>query len=934
MALKTLPNISKRLRRPRSVIGRKFGYLSFPGSGNIEQTTSSQVKVATLNQQLLQSLEFFKLTKQQREQEETTFSKQLESLNQNCQTLFSQSSNFLQEASLESDSDLVLVDPLDRVVLQWKKDLATAIENLIYTRNTQVTPYIGLLDPSAVANVVVSNVLYSVKLEPSGVPLVRLSDQVGRALKTYVDFFKNVSQEKDPSTYFKTKVESRTRRMQNFIEKREEVLALKEWDQGLLIKSGATLVDLLLKICDADMQQRNLQRKSSLENVRKEVLVCARGLDFEMVNYKDGKKIRMVVPHKALLENLARTSKFTQQEPALTAMVCPPRKWTSADDGGFFFQKHQIFKNKREKSAQIKAIAKGKNFKNKTKDVQEKQPEAMMFQVLNILAGLPWSINTKVFELAKTVHEQKLHLGGLIGHYEKEHPPAKPEYDSFRKKEDFFKAKREYNLILERINRDFHSQQSKRLDAELKLETASYLKDHDRFWFPFNYDFRGRVYPLPPHLNHLQGDLARALLMFQKGKVLGPRGLRWLKIHLANLFGNDKVSFDEREQYVNDMIYSGEINKMAQKPLENQKWAEADYPYQAIAVIFELNEAVKSGNPEGYVSKVAVHQDGSCNGLQHYAALGRDKFGGSQVNLIPDSKPKDVYSEVLKRVKEKLEEVTLSSPSANLEKEDAFGTEDIRLARIMSGWVDRKVVKQTVMTSVYGVTFIGAKDQIFSQLETKNDKLAEKYGKNSEHVLTQVEMSQAAKLIAGLTLGAIGDTFKGAAKTMSWLREISRSCATMDESMKWISPFGLPIDQTYSKKEQQRIRVGTKEIWYNKWHSDSGKIDKRKQTTAFPPNFVHSIDAAHLALTCLECYKRGIDFTAVHDSYWTHAADIDEMNTVLREEFVNLHSNELLVQLYEDVTQRFPQLKETLSKPPIIGDLDLEKVKESKYFFS
>lgn len=37
--------------------------------------------------------------------------------------------------------------------------------------------------------------------------------------------------------------------------------------------------------------------------------------------------------------------------------------------------------------------------------------------------------------------------------------------------------------------------------------------------------------------------------MFAEAKPLGARGLRWLKIHLANMTGYDKASFDEREEY-------------------------------------------------------------------------------------------------------------------------------------------------------------------------------------------------------------------------------------------------------------------------------------------------------------------------------------------------------------------------------------------------
>lgn len=47
-------------------------------------------------------------------------------------------------------------------------------------------------------------------------------------------------------------------------------------------------------------------------------------------------------------------------------------------------------------------------------------------------------------------------------------------------------------------------------------------------------DFRGRVYPCPPHLNHLGSDMARSLLCFAKGEPLGSNGLNWLKVSFEN----------------------------------------------------------------------------------------------------------------------------------------------------------------------------------------------------------------------------------------------------------------------------------------------------------------------------------------------------------------------------------------------------------------
>lgn len=40
-------------------------------------------------------------------------------------------------------------------------------------------------------------------------------------------------------------------------------------------------------------------------------------------------------------------------------------------------------------------------------------------------------------------------------------------------------------------------------------------------------------------------------------------------------------------------------------------------------------------------------------------------------------------------------------------------------AIFLSGRVDRKVVKQTVMTTVYGVTFMGARVQIWNRLKER-----------------------------------------------------------------------------------------------------------------------------------------------------------------------------------------------------------------------
>jgi len=54
--------------------------------------------------------------------------------------------------------------------------------------------------------------------------------------------------------------------------------------------------------------------------------------------------------------------------------------------------------------------------------------------------------------------------------------------------------------------------------------------------------------------------------MFAEAKPLGERGLRWLKIHLANLYGFDKGSFDERAAFA--INHLDDVYDSAENPLE------------------------------------------------------------------------------------------------------------------------------------------------------------------------------------------------------------------------------------------------------------------------------------------------------------------------------------------------------------------------------
>lgn len=104
-----------------------------------------------------------------------------------------------------------------------------------------------------------------------------------------------------------------------------------------------------------------------------------------------------------------------------------------------------------------------------------------------------------------------------------------------------------------RINANMHSL---RCDMELKLKVAEEFQSYPELFFPHNMDFRGRAYPLHPHLNHMGSDMCRGLLRFANSRPLGESGTRWLKIHLGNLYGGgvDKLSLEERKKWTEENI--------------------------------------------------------------------------------------------------------------------------------------------------------------------------------------------------------------------------------------------------------------------------------------------------------------------------------------------------------------------------------------------
>ncbi|KAG9144070.1 hypothetical protein Leryth_013720, partial [Lithospermum erythrorhizon] len=457
----------------------------------------------------------------------------------------------------------------------------------------------------------------------------------------------------------------------------------KPWGTEAKAKVGSRLIELLL-------QTAYIQRADEIRDGSPDIRPAFVHTFKTAVSKFASRRYGVIHCDPQILKGLEKTARHMVN--LYMPMLIPPVKWTGYDKGAHIVLPSYIMRT---------------HGARQQRDVVKRTPRKQLqpvFEALDTIGSTKWRVNKRVLNIIDRIWASGGRLADLVDR-EDIPLPEEPATDD----EALLKKWRWKMKSVKKENRERYSQ---RCDIELKLAVARKIKDEEGFYYPHNLDFRGRVYPLHPHLNHLGSDVCRGILEFAEGRPLGESGLQWLKIHLANLYANgvDKLSSEGRITFTESHL--DEIFDSADKPLEGQRWwLNAEDPFQCLAVCINLTEALRSTSPETTISHIPIHQDGSCNGLQHYAALGRDKLGAAAVNLVAGEKPADVYSGIASRVLE------IMKRDAN--KDPAIFPDAMR-ARVLINQIDRKLVKQTVMTSVYGVTYIGARDQIKRRLKERD----------------------------------------------------------------------------------------------------------------------------------------------------------------------------------------------------------------------
>jgi len=715
------------------------------------------------------------------------------------------------------------------------------------------------------------------------------------------------------------------------------------WPDSIKLAVGKELLHILVREINIDIDQaRNVVVKGRILDhatgkLRKPVGTVSHNHEAFLKIFRQRKMrdVEECKPHPAIWKLYEVNNMVEFDFRALDLpMVCPPLPWVSHTTGAYISLNSELVKVTpkavSDQQERLAGLAKG----------------AMdpVYDSVNQLSALPWKVHKPLLDLAIKIFmmpadQNKLKLAlDIPVHCDSLKPPTLGKLDpaAYKERQLSKEEKLEYFSYVRDKQEYEHSRvamYSRYCDLLYRISLSKYFED-DILWFPHNLDFRGRAYPLAPLINHMGSDLPRSLLVFAKGKPLGRQGFDWLKLHVVNLTElKKKESIAARMAFAEEML--PEMLDSADDPLGGRRWwLSSDSPWQTLSACMEVAAAVRHpAGPEAFVSHLPIHQDGSCNGLQHYAALGRDCLGASAVNLVPSEVPGDVYSEIATIVEQKRA------------ADSAAGNE---VARSLEGFVVRKVVKRPVMTTVYGVTNYGAAKQIRKELEGLEGFSG--------------DAAQASKYLAAKVFESLNVLFEASQEIQDWLTGSAEAVAgDCQENVTWVTPLGLPVVQPYTtRRAKQDGHAGVSMNMAHLYSLSASqvtelRVSKMKHKNGFAPNFIHSLDSSHMMLTSLHLWPRGVTFASVHDCFWTHAADVPAMNSVCREQFISLHSSPILESLSKHFLRHhsegrppelLPEKMRELAKVnrkkremlfanlPNKGNLDLNVIRDSTFFFS
>lgn len=489
-----------------------------------------------------------------------------------------------------------------------------------------------------------------------------------------------------------------------------------------------------------------------------------------------------------------------------------------------------------------------------------------------------------------------------------------------------------------KIKNDLLAFNESNLNKALSLQSMlNMAKDYigKKFWFTYQYDTRGRIYPVQNILNPQSDKRGKALLKFIDGDVepLTEVGEYWAKVHGANCYGWDKDTLDVRVANIDAMME--DIKLIGSKPmLHLDKWVYCDDPFGFLAFCIEYYKHLTIPN-----HPYAVHcaLDATCSGIQIYSGLLRDGEGAEAVN-VRGQRRNDIYGMVadVANIKLTTRDYERYLVYDNSEEDNVL---DLRpTGDSLAGKINRSITKSNTMTQPYSVTMRGMQDQL-KILFTEYENIGKKFWIGDSWVVS--------RLLADIHQRSIDEVVKGAKRGKDFIKAITAKVASRNKGLLYTTPMGFTVYQKNVKSEEFRLEStiwtpnkGSQRVQF-RLKKKVGRVNVHSQKNSSAPNLIHGCDTSLLHFTVRRCHNRGVkSFGLVHDSYGVHPNKVPILNEEVRESFIEIFSEDVLynwaIEVLENAGFTFDEILGIFSEldDPMLNTLNLNDVRDATFMFS
>ena len=574
---------------------------------------------------------------------------------------------------------------------------------------------------------------------------------------------------------------------------------------------------------------------------------------------REGRKTRTyVVPTPefiAIKDRVMATAELFS--PIAWPMLIEPNDWSNETQGGYI----------------LNEVMKGYDMvrRGNPSRIQGETP----ISFLNKIQKVAYTLNPFVVDVAETLMAKGRQVGKFIPVVDIPLPPKPVDIaENYDSRKDYRRRAAEVmNLNAQAFQKSCRTR--------MTMNAVKVFKDKGKFYIPWSFDYRSRVYPIPAFLTPQDTDFGKSLLKFHESAFVTPEAEHWLAFQVATTYGLDKDTMQDRQIWVKNN--QDLIKRVATDPIRNlPEWENADEPWQFLAACEEYHECVITCNRQ--YTNLMVATDATCSGLQILSGLARDESTARLVNVVPGNHPMDAYKVIADTARPNVPES-------------------------VQPFMDRKVTKRTVMTIPYNAKPYSNRSYIRDALKEKGLEI------------DQDDLTTCVKAVRD----AMDRIVPGPMQVMKWIEtEVAAAIDRGEQEIQWVTPSGFVVTQRLMKYKIQRIDLQLLGRCQVKIATgETSEVDKAHHKNATAPNLIHSLDAS---LLCLSALRFNAPISLIHDSVLCRATDMGILSAIVRETYMHLFAE-------HDYLTTFAHHIGAETEPPIIGDLEPSTVINSTYFF-